>query len=167
MLMLIWMWRRPVDWMKFALILLMVASLPLIVHLAYRTWAAFSLQYWVDRNSITVHWANSRLVIPLNRVRRVIHGDVESLGGSGWLEWPTPYLGGTGRALGLVNITTLATRPLPECLLLETGDSVYAVSPADEQGFLAAIQVRHRLGPIVEVQPLVVRGTLWDRTVGV
>ena len=166
MLMLIWMWRRPVDWMKFGLILLMVASVPLIIHLAYRTWAAFSLDYWVDRNSITVRWANSRQVIPLDRVRRLIRGGVENLGRTGWLEWPAPYLGGSGRALGLLNITMLATRPLSDCLLLETGDAVYALTPADEEGFLTAIQVRHRLGSVTEVQPVVVGGTVWDRTIG-
>ncbi len=120
LLLLIWMWRRPVDWMKFGLIVLMVLSVPLIVHLAYRTWAAFTLDYWVDRNSITVSWANSRQVIPLASVHRLIRSGVDSLGSSGVLEWPAPYLGGSGRALGLLNITMLATRPLPECLLLET-----------------------------------------------
>lgn len=167
MLMLIWAWRRPVDWMKFALILLVVLSVPLIVHLAYRTWAVFSLEYWIDRNSVTVHWVNSRLVIPLDRVQRLIRGDVENLGKAGWLEWPGPHLGGKGRALGLVNITMLATRPLESCLLLETDDAVYALSPADEDGFLTAVQVRHTLGPVKDVQPALVRGSLWNRTLGV
>lgn len=166
MLLLIWMWRRPIDWMKFLLIVLIVLSVPLILHLAYRTWAAFTLDYWVDRNAITVRWANSSQVIPLDNIRRVIGSGVESLGGNSLLEWPAPYLGGSGRALGLVNITMLATRPLSECLLLETGDAVYALSPADEEGFLTAIQVRHKLGPVGDVRAVAVRSSLWDRTAG-
>jgi hypothetical protein len=164
LLLLVSMWRRPIDWMKFGLIVLMVLSVPLILHLAYRTWAAFTLEYWVDRNSITVHWANSRQVIPLESVHRMIRGGVSSLGGSGVLEWPAPYLGGSGRALGLVNIIMLATRPLSESLLLETDEAVYAFSPADEEGFLAAIQVRHKLRPVSEVEAVAVRSSLWNRT---
>ena len=30
----------------------------------------------------------------------MIHSGVSSLGSSGVLEWPAPYLGGSGRALG-------------------------------------------------------------------
>jgi hypothetical protein len=166
MLMLIWMWRRPIDWIKFGLIVLIVVSVPVILHLFFRTWSSFTLDYWIDRNAITVRWANSRQVIPLDHLQRVIRGDVESLGGAGFLEWPAPYLGGSGRALGLLNIVLLATRPLSECLMLETSDTVYAVSPQDEEGFLTAIQVRHKLGPVTEVQPVVVRSSLWSRTAG-
>ena len=166
LLLLIWMWRRPIDWMKFGLLVLMVLSVPIILHLAYRTWAAFTLDYWVDRNSITVSWANSRQVIPLASVRRMISRGVDSLGSSGILEWPAPYLGGSGRALGLLNIMMLATRPLPDCILLETGDAIYALSPGDEEAFLAAIQVRHKLRPVSNVDAVAVRSSLWHRTVG-
>lgn len=165
-LLVIWMSRRPIDSIKFALIVLIVLSVPLILHLAYRTWAAFTLDYWLDRNAITVKWASSRQIIPLDDVQRIIRSGVDSLGGSGLLEWPAPYLGGSGRALGLLNIVMLATRPLSECLLLETGDTVYALSPADEDGFLTAMQVRHKLGPVTEVQAVAVRSSLWDRTAG-
>jgi hypothetical protein len=143
-----------------------VASVPLIIHLAYRTWAAFSLEYWVDRNAITVRWANSCRMIPLHRVRRVIRGGVENLGKAGWLEWPAPYLGSSGRALGLLNITMLATRPLSDCLLLETGEAVFALSPADEEAFLTSIQVRHRLGSVAGGQTVTMRSSLWSRAIG-
>ncbi len=163
LLLLIWMLRRPVDWVKFALILAMVASVPLIVHLALRTWAGFTLEYWVDRNAITVRWANTRQVIPQESIRRVIRGGVENLSRTAWLFWPAPYLGGGGRALGLLNIFMLSTRPLPECLLLETDDAVFALSPADMDGFLASLQVRHSLGPVAAVEHAVLRSTPWDR----
>ena len=163
LLLLVWMWRRPVDWAKFVLILAIVASVPLLYHLAVRTWAAFTLEYWVDRNAITVSWANTRQVIPQDSIRRVIRGGVANLSGTAWLHWPAPYLGSTGRALGLLNITLLSTRPLPECLLLETEGAVFALSPADAEGFLAALQVRHSLGPVAAVEHAVLHSKPWDR----
>ena len=43
---------------------------------------------------------------------------------------------------------------------------VYALSPADEDGFLTAIQVRHKLRPVSDVEAVAVRSSLWNRTVG-
>jgi len=162
-LLLVWMWRRPIDWAKFLLLVVIVASVPLILHLALRTWAAFTLEYWVDRNSITVVWANARQVIPLGRIRRIIRGGVDNLSRTAWFHWPAPYLGSTGRALGLLNIKLLSTRPLPECLLLETDNAVFALSPADADGFLASLQARHSLGPVAALEPVVLRNSPWDR----
>lgn len=163
LLLLTWMWRRQVDAVKFLLLVAIVASIPLIIHIAHRTWAAFTLEYWVDRNSITVVWANTRQVIPLGRVQRIIRGGVENLSRTAWLYWPAPFLGSAGRALGLLNINMLSTRPMPECLLLQTDEAVFALSPENIEGFLASIQARHSLGPIAEVEPVVLRSSLWDR----
>jgi hypothetical protein len=166
LLFIVWLYRRSVDWLKFLLVLLVVVSGVLVVHLVLRTWAAFSLEYWVDRNAVTVRWANTRQLIPLHDVQRVIQGGVESLGGSGWLQWPAPYVGSHSRALGLLNITTLATRPLHECLLLDTGYAVFALSPQDGEAFLGAVQRRYRLGPVTPIQASKVRATLFDRLFG-
>lgn len=166
LLMLIWMWRRPIDWMKFGLIVLIVASIPIIVHLAYRTWAAFTLDYWVDRNAITVRWASSSQVIPLADVRRIINGGIESLSKPGIWDWPIPFLGGNVRALGILNITMLATTPLRDCVLLDTDDGAFALSPKDPDGFVTALQVRSELGPTTEVQPQAIRRSAWNRTFG-
>jgi hypothetical protein len=166
LLMLIWMVRRPIDWMKFGLIVLMVFSVPVIVHLAYRTWSAFTLEFWVDRNAITIRWATSSQIIPVADVRRIINGGVVNLGKPGILDWPIPYLGGTARALGILNITMLATLPLHECILLETKESAFALSPLDAEGFLATLQVRRELGPTTDVQPQAIRRSAWNRTFG-
>ena len=58
-LLLLWAIRRPVDRLKFALIFVILAGIPLLLHLAYRTWAALTLEYWVDRNAVTIRWANT------------------------------------------------------------------------------------------------------------
>ena len=165
LLLLIWMGRRPIDWLKFALILVSVGSLPVWGYVLFRTWAAFSLEYWIDRNAVTVYWATFRQVIPLQSVRRVIRGGLPSTTPLSWRQWPAPYIGPTS-ALGVNNVQMLATRPLEECLLLDTGETVFALSPTFEEQFLDALQARYRLGPVATPALARVRSTVWQRIFG-
>jgi hypothetical protein len=165
LLLLIWMDRRPVDWLKFALILVVVGSLPLLGYVLFRTWAAFSLEYWIDRNAVTVYWASLRQVIPLQSIQRIIRGGLPSLTPSPWAQWPAPDIG-PARTLGMTNIQMLATRPLEECLLLDTGETVFALSPRDADSFLDELQARYRLGPVTTPALERMRSTLWQRLFG-
>jgi hypothetical protein len=165
LLLLIWMDRRPVDWLKFGLILAAVGTLPLLGYVLFRTWAAFSLEYWIDRNAVTVQWASFRQVIPLQSVVRIIDGGLPSVTPVAWTQWPAPFIGET-RALGLPNIQMLATRPLEECLLLDTGITVFALSPRAPEEFLEALQARYRLGPVATPALERVRSTTWQRLFG-
>lgn len=165
MLLLIWMERRPVDWIKFALILLAVSSLPLLSYILFRTWAAFSMRYRIDRNAVTVSWASMQQVIPLQSVRRVVRGGLPALQPIPWRQWPAPYLG-TTEALGLPHIQMLATQPLEDCLLLDTGSTVFALSPRYEEVFLEALQARYRLGPVEKLSLARVRLSIWHRLFG-
>ena len=165
LLLLIWMDRRPVDWLKFGLILAAVGTLPLLGYVLFRTWAAFSLEYWIDRNAVTVHWGSLRQVIPLQSVVRVVQGGLPSLSPQSWTQWPAPYIG-RASALGLPNVQMLATRPLEECLLLDTGETVFALSPRDADEFLEALQARYRLGPVATPALERMRSSLWQRLFG-
>ena len=40
-----------------------------------------------------------------------------------------------------------ATRPLADCLILETEAGNFALSPADADAFIEAIQTRYEMGP--------------------
>ncbi|MCB0045274.1 MAG: hypothetical protein KDD92_07590 [Caldilineaceae bacterium] len=150
-LLLLWAARRPIDWLKFALIFVVLASLPFLLHLAYRTWAALTLEYQVDRNAVTIRWAGARQIIPLHAIRRVIRGGLQDLSAPRRLDWPAEDIR-RSQALGLLNVRMLAARPLEECLLLETTDGVYALSPAAEDEFLDALQARYRFGPSRSVE---------------
>jgi hypothetical protein len=165
LLLLIWMDRRPIDWLKFALILVAVGTLPLLGYVIYRTWAAFSLEYWIDRNAVTVHWASFRQVIPLQSVVRIINGGLPSTSPARWTQWPAPYIG-EASAFGMDNIQMLATKPLEECLLLDTGTTVFAVSPRNADEFLEEFQARYRLGPVATPALERMRSTLWQRLFG-
>ena len=83
-LMLIWAIRRPVDWIKFGLVFTVALSIFLLAYWAYRTWAAFTLEYWMDRNAITMRWANVRMVVPLTAIRQIQQAGVPDLGDPGW-----------------------------------------------------------------------------------
>jgi hypothetical protein len=150
LLLVVWMLRRPVDWLKYLLLLLILASLPLLWHLLRRTWAAFTLEYWVDRNAVTLSFGSTRQVIPLPSIQRVWTGGTEAIAESTWRQWPMPYLAMV-HTIAKAPVQMAATCPLERCLLLETTQGIYAVSPVDPDGFIAALQERYRLGPVVDV----------------
>jgi hypothetical protein len=151
-LLLLWTARRPSDMIKFLLVILMVASLPLLFHYLYRTWSAFTLEYWVDRNALTVHWANRRQVIPMGTVKRVVQNLRLEDEPPGVLEWPAPYLRPVA-ANSAATIHQLASRPLTDCLLIDTDHGRYALSPADVPSFVALVQERYRMGPSALLKP--------------
>lgn len=145
-LLAVWILRRPVDWISFLLLILWFASLPLLLHLAYRTWGAFNLEYWINRDALTVRWAATRHVIPLAAIRRVIQGSRGELGGPGLLDWPGPHVRASHPG-GKFQLERYASRPLADCLLLDTDQALFALSPAQPERFLSALQDYHRLGP--------------------
>ncbi|NJN84491.1 MAG: DUF1648 domain-containing protein [Caldilineaceae bacterium] len=150
------------DWLKFALLFLLLASLPALGYLAYRTWGAFTLEYWVDRNSVTISWANSRRVIPLQQIQRVIQGGLNDPDRASWRYWPASQIR-PARALGLLDVTLYASRPLSECLTLDLGDVYVAISPREQELFLTALQERFRLRPVANVSALRLPTPIWRR----
>ena len=152
-LLLLWAYRRPIDWLKFALIFAVLASLPLLINLAYRTWQALTLEYWVDRNAVTIRWANARQIIPMGEIKRVVQGGLDDLGQPRWVHWPADSVRHT-QVLGLLDVRMLASKPLEQCILIETNGGVFAISPEDETAFLEALQSRYQFGParLVELE---------------
>ncbi len=162
LLLLTWMVRRPVDWIKFILLFAILLSLPLLAHLVYRTWSAFSLEYWIDRDAVTIYWAGMRQVIPLTAIVQIIQGQVQDVGKAGWQHWPAPQVR-PGRTLGMMNLTLFSTRPLTDCLLLDTGSAVFAISPQQQDEFLDMLQERYQLGPARDLTVAHVRPFWWRR----
>ncbi|MEZ4673762.1 MAG: PH domain-containing protein [Caldilineaceae bacterium] len=160
-LLLAWIAQRPTDSLRFLLIILVMLTLPLLLHLLYRPWGAFTLEYWVDRNAITVRWANVRQVIPLHAIHQMVAGDETTAAPQRWRYWPAPYvhkLWQTGSPL-----TLFATRPLAECLVLDVGDAHFAISPAAAEEFVAAVQDRYRLGASQPLNVEQLRTSLTER----
>ncbi|GIV70281.1 PH domain-containing protein [Caldilinea sp.] len=166
LLMVVWALRRPIDLLQFVLFLAVVLSIPVLIHLIYRTWAAFSVEYWIDRNAVTLHWAHFQQVIPMQSVREIVQG-------APWLEapkanllrWPLPFLDVEAQP-SAQSIHLCATRPPSECITLKTDVGAYVLSPSDEVGFIEALQERRRLGATQNVQPERVRRTWLATTLG-
>ena len=161
LLLLYWALRRPIGLVTFLLATLFVLSLPALGYWLYRTWAAFSLEYWVDRNAVVVRWANVRQTIPLQAVEQIVRGDVQDLGRPNLRHWPAPYLRST-RAVGMANVLMLATAPLAKCLVLTTQTAGFALSPRDPEGFLESLQRRSAMGPAQDVA-MVLRRTSYAK----
>ena len=156
-LLLAWLALKPIGWISFLLLLVFLVTLPVLVHLTMRTWGAFNLEYWLDRNALRVRWAGTCQVIPLHCIRRIIEGVDEMSLRPSPLDWPSPFVriveGGQGRRL-----VRLASVSLDQCLLIETDDGIFAISPADPVGFLEELQALNRLGlsrtlPLVREHP--------------
>lgn len=152
LLVIVWALRRPIDLLQFLLFLVLVSSIPVLIHLIYRTWAAFTLEYWIDRNAITLRWAHLHQVIPTQSVRAVGHGAPLPVATGGLRRWPLPFLN-IAAAPTPESINLCATRPPAECVILQTDAGVYALSPADAEGFVAALQARYRLGATQPLAP--------------
>lgn len=148
----LWLFRRPPDWLSFVLLVLLVVSLPILARLIYRTWGAFNLEYWLDRNALRVRWAASCQVIPLHTIRRIVldHDQAPNQGGAA--SWPSPFVQPDRRTTP-DRFVSLATRPARVCLLLDTDAGMFALSPADTDRFIAALQEHRQLGPSQVLSP--------------
>ena len=140
-----WLLRRSVDGVSFLLLAVVLLSLPLLLHLLYRTWGAFTLEYWVDRNAVRIRWAGDCVVVPLPAIRQIISEGAPPVQRSARF-WPAPFvrpLVGNQREQWFL----YASRPPGDSLWLETDDALFAISPAQPDAFLAALQQHNQLGP--------------------
>ena len=160
LLMLLWSVRRPVDWIKFGLVFVVLLTIPPLIYWAYRTWAAFTLEYWVDRNAVTLRWANVHQLIPMTSISQIsleIDGH-EQPQSKPW-HWPAPYLRPVGNQVE-PPLYMAASRPLSSCMLLETDAGGFALSPSRVEPFVDAIQARYEMGP-AQVLPLEMQRTAY------
>ncbi len=165
-LLVVWALRRPIDLLQFLLFLIPVLSIPVLIHLIYRTWAAFSLEYWIDRNAITLRWAHVQQVIPTQSIRAISHGALVPVEArASLLRWPLPFLAIANQPTAQ-SVNLCATRPPAECIVLQTDAGVYALSPSDADGFVEALQARYRMGATQIVAPARVRRTWLANTLG-
>ncbi len=160
LLLVVWAIRRPADMLKFLLVVVVVGSLPVLAHLLLRTWAAFTLEYWVDRNAITVRWAYLRQIIPLPSI---VHIDADHdlpIGKPRPLNWPAPYLRNVGHDQ---SIQMFATRPPAQGVLFDTADGTFVLSPVDPQAMIETVQERYAMGPSLVLAPARVRAGRLNR----
>jgi hypothetical protein len=153
--------QRPVDGLSFTLVLWLLASLLILLYVGYRTLGAFTLEYWVDRDAVTLVWGPTRQIVPVGQIQQVLTADVEHRmpRPQPW-HWPCPNRRrATCDGLGVVN--AYATRSLDQQVILVTGAESYSLSPGDPGGFLHALQERYALGVARPLQAELRRPPLW------
>jgi Domain of unknown function (DUF1648)/Bacterial PH domain len=152
---------RPVDGLSFLLALWVLGSLLVAGYLGYRTIGAFTLEYWVDRNGVTLVWGLTRQIIPMAAIQRIQRG-ATAVGIDRLWPWHWPYTERRrlwGADVGVVS--SYATRPLSEQVILVTDGESYGLSPADPAKFLATIQSRYALGVARPLRSELQRPPLW------
>ena len=151
----------PVGGLRFMVSLLALGCVALLGYIGYRTFGAFSLSYWVDRNAVTLVWGSTRQVIPLGQIQRIVTGSntAGSTPPRPW-HWPCPHRRRlVNTELGVVN--AYATRPLNEQVILVTPGESYGLSPQDAGRFITALQERFALGPARVVFTELQRPPVW------
>jgi hypothetical protein len=144
---IVWlMMHLPVNGFTFVLGLWLLGSLLAIVYMGYRTVGTFTMQYWVDRDGVTLIWGPTRQIVPMGQIRSV-HRDLGERPHEPprpW-HWPCPHRRRYSCAgVGVVN--AYATRGLTDQVLLVTPEESYGISPEDPEGFIEALQERFALG---------------------
>jgi hypothetical protein len=152
---------RPVDGLTFILVLIVLGNLLALFYLGYRSFGALTLEYWVDRDGVTLVWGPTRQIVPMGMIRNVIQPpQVASADAPEPWHWPCPHRRRMHTDLfGPVN--AYGTRPLSEQVVLVTDGECYAISPADPQGFLRALQERFALGANRILEPELRRPPIW------
>lgn len=120
--------------------------------LAHWTWSLGHARYLLDRNAIVIQWGLYERQIPLSAVQHVLTAaEIKGLRLRGVLRWPGLWVG-SGYAPALGPVYFYASQPLDRQLFIQTARCVYAISPMDREGFLAAFQERREMGPTQEVE---------------
>ncbi len=137
---------RGPDAASYLLGLCVLASLPILIYVAYRTHGAFALEYWVERDGVTVVWGPMRQVVPMGEILRIQRGaDLANEAPPRPWHFPCPDCRWiASKQLGRVR--GYATRPLPEQVILVTASGNFGLSPSDPEAFINALQERYRLG---------------------
>ncbi len=152
---------RPPSLRSFLLILGACLSLGLAIRVLYQLWGLINADYEMDRNALTIRWGPVTHQVPMGAVRAVVRGsDLTDLHILPTLRWPGYFLA-VGKAQlqqedkhqTLDPVLFFATRSLASQVVICTDGMAYAISPADLEGFLAALHERLEMGPTQDVEP--------------
>lgn len=153
---------RPVDGISFFVVLWVLGSLLAAVYIGYRTLGALTLEYWVDRDAVTLVWGLTRQIVPVGSIERIMIGtQAQALTQPRFWHWPCRERRRVTCDRGLDIVNAYATRPLGEQVILETGGENYSLTPLDPDNFVDALQKCYALGPARQLQAHIERPPVW------
>jgi len=138
-------WRGLADGVTFAAFLsyLVAATLLGVAAVAgYWAVALANLRYEIVDGALIIVWGLTRQVVPLANIERLVRGRALGLPRVTGLELPGwPCHVGRAVVLRLGEVLLYSTHRTPaDILYVVTSQQVYGISPADQRGFIQAIQ---------------------------
>ncbi len=144
---------NPLSIPAFLSLLLLAASLPTMVYIAYRTYGLLRSRYVLSRNAVVVEWGARRIVLPMRLLDEARAGADAAAGlRPRGLTWPG-NTAGTATVDGLGQVEFLASAEQPGLVLLRHAESWLAISPPDPAAFMAALAAAREQGVEVDVEP--------------
>jgi hypothetical protein len=163
-ILLIWVAAQlPVSVIIFVLVMLTLATLPVITLIVYWLIGLNRSAYWLDRNMLTIRWGPVQQVIPIASIRQVLHGSeiagqMRRFRGG---RWPGHWVG-QAEVSGLGTALFYAAGGFDQQLIVVTPEVAYAITPADIAGFVEAFEQRQKMGPTQEVTQVSIRPEIFD-----
>jgi hypothetical protein len=159
--------QLPITVITFILVLLALASLPVIALVVYWLLGLNRAVYALDRNLLIIRWGAVQQIIPMASIRKVMHGSeiagrIRRFRGG---HWPGLWVG-QAQVKDLGPILFYAASGLDQQLVIVTPGLAYAITPADIAGFVEAFDQRQKMGPTqsveqVSIQPELYGWPLW------
>ncbi len=115
----------------------------------YRLWAMHTLDYWVQRDAIHIHWHGEEVIIPLPDIREI--GPAQVALRPAWLHWPLQWV----RSNAQTSVFAYATRPPADSLAIITDGETYLITPRRQDELVAAWKERQAFGPARELKPVI------------
>ena len=155
--------QLPITVITFILVLLALASLPVITLIVYWLVGLNRAVYALDRNLLTIRWGAVQQIIPMAAIRNVMHGSeiagqIRHFRGG---RWPGHWVG-QAEVKNVGPILFYAAGGLDQLLVIVTPGLAYAITPADLAGFVEAFDQRQKMGPTQSIEQVSIRPELYD-----
>jgi hypothetical protein len=155
--------QLPVTVVTFIVVLLALASLPVIALIIYWLFGLNRAVYALDRNLLVIRWGAVQQIVPMASIHQVLHGSeiagrIRHFRGG---RWPGLWVG-QAKVSGLGPVLFYAAGGLDQLLVIVTPGLAYAITPADLAGFVEAFDQRQKMGPTQSVEQASIRPDLYD-----
>ncbi|MFQ5944996.1 MAG: PH domain-containing protein [Anaerolineae bacterium] len=127
----------------FVLAVLLGVTAPILAYLAYMLYQLRTLNYLLDRDSITIRCGGIRHVIPIHATQVVSGGEDETPVPGRRFPWPGYWVGDFPGG----TVLYYATEPPSRHILIRSRNRAYAITPENPGGFLRSVESRQTLGP--------------------
>jgi len=165
--------RTPVNFITPLWVALIIASLPLLGFVGYRTFSLLNAYYRFTQNALVVVWGPVKQIIPMADISGLILGsDLPSDLAPRGLWWPG-CLVGRGHTQAVGDLMYYATTPQSGQIIVATSTGGYVISPTDVEAFVKQFEEEGRKGITEEIlhtqnRPAFYDWTLWrDRSAAV